>query len=130
MARDLLLAETVSSLHARLSSIALVAAMLMGGAAPVFASDLTDAACLSHHHDCSQAAQVKGCCCLEPGDSPDEATPAAVKTQIVQPVADDAMVLNSEPVVRPGLLRHARAMTIAPRSSPPDLITLFGALLL
>lgn len=115
-------------LRARLSSVALVAATLAASAAPLFAAP-ADPACLAHHHECSQTAQLKGCCCLESGDRSHEATPANGKTQIAQP-ATDAWLVSEPAVAPPRVLRHARALTKAPRSSPPDLITLFGAFLI
>ena len=117
-------------LRAPLSAIAIVAAMLVTGAAPLLASEPAQPACATHHHDCSQTAQMKGCCCIEQGDRSNEATPAAGKTQVAQPVADGTVVVTSAALALPGLLRHARALTTSPRSSPPDLITLFGTFLI
>lgn len=109
--------------------MALVSAMLVTGAAPVFAADQTRP-CATHHHDCSKTTQLKGCCCVERGDRSNEATPAAGKTQVPQPVADSTLVVDSATVAAPGLLRFARALDTSPRSSPPDLITLFGTFLI
>lgn len=116
-------------LRARLSAIAIVAAMLVTGAAPLFASEPAQP-CAAHHHDCSKAAQLKGCCCIEQGDRSNEATPAAGKTQIAQPIGDATAVVTSASLALPALLRHACALTTAPCSSPPDLITLFGTFLI
>ena len=116
-------------LRARLSAIAIVAAMLVTGAAPLFANGPTHRACLAHHHDCTKAARLSGCCGMDQGDRADEATPAMGKAQIAQPVVG-TMVVASAPPVLPDLLRHERAWTTAPRSSPPDLITLFGTFLI
>jgi hypothetical protein len=116
--------------RARLSAIALVTAMLVAGAAPLFAAEPAHAACLAHHHDCSNTAQLKGCCCIEPGDRSDNATPAAGKTQIAQPVADGTMLATTATPAPRVLLRLSRASSTAPRSSPPDLITLFGTFLI
>ena len=66
---------------------------------------------------------------MDQGDRSDEATPATGKAQIAQPVVG-TMVVASVPPMLAGLLRHARAWTTAPRSSPPDLITLFGTFLI
>lgn len=118
----------VSSLRARLSAIAIVAAMLVAGGAPLFANEPAHRACSAHHHDCSQTARL--CCCVERGDRSDEATPAAGKTQVASPVADGTMVVTGALLALPGLLRHACALTTVPRSSPPDLITLFGSFLI
>lgn len=115
-------------LRARLSAIAIVAA-LVTGAAPLMGNPSVHRVCLTEHHDCG-TAQLKGRCCLEPGDRSDDATPAAGKTQIAQPVADGTVAVSSAPFALPDLLRPARALTTAPRSSPPDLITLFGAFLI
>jgi hypothetical protein len=116
--------------RARLSAIAIVAAMLVGGAAPLFASEPAQPACATHHHDCNKTAQLKGCCCIEPGDRSNEATPAGGKTQVAQPVADGTMVVAGAALALPGLLRHARTLRASPRSSPPDLVTLFGTFLI
>ena len=105
-------------------------AMLVAGAAPLFGSEPGHPACLAHHHDCGKAAQLKGCCYIEQGDRSNEATPAAGKTQIAQPIADATAVVPSAALAMPGLLQHARALTTSPRSSPPDLITLFGTFLI
>ena len=119
----------VNSLRVRLSAMALVSAMLVTGAAPLFASEPAQP-CATHHHDCNTAAQLKGCCCIEQGDRSNEATPAGGKTQVAQPVADSTVVVTSAALALPGLLRHARALTTCPRSSPPDLVTLFGTFLI
>ena len=117
------------TLRVRFSAMALVSAMLLTGAAPVFAADQTPP-CATHHHDCTQTAQLKGCCCVERGDRSNEATPAAGKTQVDQSVTDGTAVVISGALALPGLLRHARALTTCPRSSPPDLVTLFGTFLI
>ena len=114
-------------LRARLSAIVIAATMLLTGAAPLLAND---PACLTHQHDCSETAHLRSHCCLEVGGGPNEATPPASKTEIAQPVADGTMVITNAPIVPSGLLQHARALATAPRSSPPDLITLFGTFLL
>ena len=118
----------MTTLRVRFSAMALVSAMLLTGAAPVFASE-TAQPCAAHHHDCNKAAQLKGCCCIERGDGSNEATPAGGNTQIAEPIAD-AAVVQSASLHLPALLLHARAWTTAPRSSPPDLITLFGTFLI
>ena len=122
--------SAVTPLQARLSAIAIVAAMLVTGVAPLFANELAHHACLAHHHDCSKVARLKACCAAEQGDRSEEATPAAGKTQVAQPVADRTMVVTSATLGLPGLLRHARAWTTAPPSSAPDLVTLFGTFLI
>ena len=119
----------VIPLRARLSAIAIVATMLVTGAAPLFANEPSHRACLAHHHDRCKMARLNACC-AEQGDRSDQATPASGKTQIAQPVADGTMVVTSATLARPSLLRHARAWTTAPRSSPPDLVTLFGTFLI
>jgi hypothetical protein len=115
--------------RARLSGIAIVAAMLVTAAAPLLACEPAPP-CAAHHHDCSKTAQLKDRCCIDQGDRSNEATPAAGKTQIAQPIADATAVLTSASLALPALLRHAYALTTAPCSSPPDLITLFGTLLI
>jgi hypothetical protein len=65
---------------------------------------------------------------MDQGDRSNEAPPATGKAQIAQPVVS-TIVIASAPPMLPGLLRHARAWTTA-RSSPPDLITLFGTFLI
>lgn len=117
-------------LRARLSSTAIVAAMLVTGVAPLFANEPAHRACLAPHHDCSKMARLKACCGAEQGDRSDQATPAAGKTQIAQPVAHSTMDVTSATLALPGLLRHARAWTTASCSSPPDLVTLFGTFLI
>jgi hypothetical protein len=107
-------------------SVIVVAAMLMTGVTPLLAIDL---ACLADHHDCSKA-RLTGGCCVEQGGRANQATPAASKTDIAQQVAGGTIVVSGVPPVSSGLLLHARALITAPRSSPPDLITLFGTLLL
>ena len=109
--------------------MAIVAAMLVTGAAPLFANGSAHRACLAHHHDCTKAARLSGCCGMDQGDRSDEATPATGKAQIAQPVVG-TMAVISTPLVVPDLLGHARALTTSPRSSPPDLITLFGTFLI
>ena len=66
---------------------------------------------------------------MDQGDRSDEATPATGKAQIAQPVVG-TMAVASAPLVVPDLLGRARALTTSPRSSPPDLVTLFGAFLI
>jgi hypothetical protein len=61
--------------------------------------------CLAHHHDCS-------------------------KTQVAEPVAEDTTVVSCVRLIMPDLFQHARALSTAPRSSLPDLITLFGTFLI
>jgi hypothetical protein len=103
--------------------------MLVAGAAPLLANGSAHRACLAHHHDCSQTARLIGCCGMDQGDRSDEATPATGKAQIAQPVAG-TMAVTSAPLAVPELLRHACALTTSPRSSPSDLITLFGTFLI
>jgi hypothetical protein len=120
----------VTTLRARLSAIAIVTAMLVMGAAPLFASEPGEPACATHHHDCSKTAQLRGCCCIDQGERLSEAVPAPGKTQITQPIADATVVVTIAPLAMPGLPRHAYALTSSPRSAPPDLITLFGTFLI
>jgi hypothetical protein len=117
----------VIRLRGRLSAIAIVAAMLVTGAAPLFASELAQP-CAAHHQDCSKATQWK-CCCLEHGDPSNDATPAQAKTEIAQPIAATVAVTSAS-LALPGLLRYACVLTTVARSSPPDLITLFGTFLI
>lgn len=119
----------MTTLRVRLSAMALVSAMLLAGAAPVFASEPAQP-CTTHHHDCSKSAQLKGCCCVDQGDRSNEATPAGGKTQLAQPVADASVVVTSPRLTLPDLLRHALVLTTSPRSSPPDLVTLLGTFLI
>ena len=109
--------------------MALVSAMLLTGAASMFAAAQTPP-CPTLHHDCTQTTQLKGCCCIEQGDRSNEATPAVGKTQVAQPVADGSMVVTSPRLALPELLRHALVLTTSPRSAPPDLVTLFGTFLI
>jgi hypothetical protein len=67
---------------------------------------------------------------MVPVDGSDETTPAAGKTQLAQPVADGTLGVTSAPLALPAALRHACALTTAPRPSLPDLITLFGTFLI
>jgi hypothetical protein len=127
-ARDVLRDTVVTGLRVRLSAFAVMAAMLVTGAAPLFANAPAHRACLAHQHDCSQTARL--CCCVESGNGSNEVTPAAGKTQVAQPVADGTMGVTIVTLTLPGLPRHACALTAAPRSSPPDLITLFGTFLI
>jgi hypothetical protein len=120
----------VTPLRARLSAIAIVAAMLVRGAAPLFANGPSHRACLAHHHDCSKIARLNGCCSVEQSDHSNDVTPPAGKTQVDQPVADGCVVVTSAPLAVPGLLFYGRAWTTSARSSPPDLITLFGTFLI
>ena len=106
-----------------------MAAMLVTSAAPLLACEPAQP-CAAHHHDCGKTAQLKDDCCIDQGNRSNEATPAAGKTQIAQPIADAAAVLTSASLALPALLRHACAQTTAPCSSPPDLITLFGTFLI
>jgi hypothetical protein len=119
----------VNPFRARLSTIAIVAAMLLAGAAPLFASEPAQP-CAAHHHDCSKTAQLKGCCCIEQGDRSNEATPAPGKTQIAQTIADATAVVTSASLALPALLHCSCALTTKPCSSLPDLITLFGSFLI
>jgi hypothetical protein len=109
--------------------MAIVAAMLVAGAAPLLANGSAHRECPAHHHDCTKAARLSGCCGMDQGDRSDEATPATGRAQVAQPVAG-AMAVTSPPLAVPDLLGHARALTTSPRSSPPDLITLFGTFLI
>jgi hypothetical protein len=102
--------------------------MLVAGAAPLLANGSAHPACLAHHHDCNTTTQWK-CCCLEQGDRSNDATPAPAKTEIAQPIAA-AFAVTSASLDLPVLLRHACVLTTVARSSPPDLITLFGAFLI
>lgn len=119
----------MTPLRARLSAMSIVAAMLVTGAAPLFANGSAHRACLAHHHDCTKAARLSGCCGRDQGDRSNEATPATGKAQVAQPVAG-TMAVTSVPLPVPDLLRRARALTTSPRSSPPDLVTLFGTFLI
>ena len=107
----------------------MVAAMLVAGAAPLLANGSAHRACLAHHHDCTKAARVSGCCGMDQGDRSDEATPAPGKAQVAQPVAG-TMAVTSAPLAVADLLRHACALTTSPPSAPLDLITLFGTFLI
>ena len=115
--------------RSRLSAIAIVAAMLVTGAAPALANGSAHRACLAHQHDCTKTARLSDCCRMDQGDRSDEATPATGKAQVAQPVAG-TMDGTSAPLAVPNLLGHARALTTSPGSSPPDLITLFGTFLI
>jgi hypothetical protein len=117
----------VIRLRGRLSAIAIVAAILVAGAAPLLANGSAHPACVAHHHDCSTTTQWK-CCCLEQGDRSNDATPAPAKTEIAQPIAATVAVTSAS-LDLPALL-HACVLTTVARSSPPDLITLFGAFLI
>jgi hypothetical protein len=66
---------------------------------------------------------------MDQGDRSDEATPATGKAQIALPAAG-MMATASVALVVPDLLGHARTLTTSPRSSPPDLVTLFGTFLI
>lgn len=109
--------------------MAIVATMLVTGAAPLLANGSAHRACLTQHHDCTNAARLSGCCGMGQGDRSNEATPATGKAQAAQPVAG-TMAATSAPPAVPDLLGHALALTTSPRSSPPDLITLFGTFLI
>jgi hypothetical protein len=122
--------DIVRSIRARLTAIAIVAAVLTTGAGSLFANGMVHHACLAHHHDCSTTARLTGCCGLEQGDRSNEAIPTTGKTQVAQPVADGTIVVRCAQLTEPDLLRHARAFSTAPRSSLPDLITLFGTFLI
>jgi len=119
----------VIRLRTRLSAMAIVAAMLVAGAAPLLANGPAHRACLADHHDCTKAARLSGCCGMGQSDRSDEATPPTGKAHVAQPVAG-TMAAISVPLAVPDLLGHARALTTSPRSSPPDLITLFGTFLI
>jgi hypothetical protein len=116
--------------RARLTGIAIVAAVLVTSAAPLFANARAHRACVAYHHDCSKIARLNGCCSVEQGDRSTYATPPAGKTHVDQPVADGSVAVTSAPLAVPGLLLYARAWTTSARSSPPDLITLFGTFLI
>ena len=106
--------------------MAILVAMLAAASAPLLANQ--QPACATRHEACAKTTQLKDCCCLGKGDPSEHATPAAAKTQITQPVAD--VTAASTRVPMPGWLRDARAVTATARSSPPDLITLFGTFLI
>jgi hypothetical protein len=112
----------------RLLVIAIVAAMLVSLGAPLCANALAHRV-MANQHDCAKTTEVKAGCCLEQGDCTDEATPATGKTQVAQPVADATRV-TSPPAALSRLLRYVSAATTALRSSPPDLVTLFGTFLI
>ena len=117
------------STHVRLTAIAIVAELLTAGAGLLFATGVHHA-CLTHHHDCGTTTRLTGCCGLERGDRSDEAIPTTSKAQVAQPVADGAMAVRCAHLIVPDLVGHARALPTTPRSSPPDLITLFGTFLI
>jgi hypothetical protein len=121
--------DIVGSIRVRLTVIAIVAAFLNAGAGSLFANDV-HRACLAHHHDCNTTARLTGCCGLEQGDRSNEAIPTTSKTQVAQLVADDTIVVGCAQLIVPDLLRHARALSTAPRSALPDLIALFGTFLI
>jgi hypothetical protein len=104
--------------------------MLVTGSASLFANGQGQRACLAHHHDCSNTARLTGCCGIEPGDRSHQAMPPAGTTQLLQPVAECTEMVIDASLGRPGLFRHGRASTSSPRSSPPDLITLFSTFLI
>jgi hypothetical protein len=120
----------VSTIRARLSAIGIVATMLLMVAVPLFAGEMGHPVCLTKQHDCGDTAQLKSCCCLLDRDRSDDATPATEKTQIAPPIADGTLVVIG--VLRPqfDLFCHACTLVWAPRSSPPDLIKLFGTFLI
>ena len=122
--------DMVRSASVRLTAIAIVSAMLTTGAGSLFAIGMVHHACLAHHHDCSTTARLTGCCSLEQGDRSNEAIPTTSKAQVAQPLAEDTTVASCVRLVVPDLLQHARALSGTPRSSPPDLITLFGTFLI
>ena len=68
--------------------------MLFTAAAPVLASVQTPP-CPTNHHECTQTTLLKGCCCIEQGDSSNEATQAGGKTEVAQPVDDGTLVVTS-----------------------------------
>jgi hypothetical protein len=119
----------VSTRRARLSAIGIIAVMLLAVATPLVATESGHRVCLAKHHDCGQTLRVNTCCRMEPGDRSDDATPAAAKTQIAQPVSHGTMVLISAPLAAPDPIRLG-GVSSPPRSSPPDLITLFGTFLI
>ena len=121
--------SVVTSFRTRLSAITLAGVMLFTAAASVFASGQTPP-CPTHHHECTQTTQLRGCCCIEQGDRSNEATQAGGKTQVAQPVDDGSLIVTSPYHTLPDLLRHALVLTTSPRSSPPDLVTLFGTFLI
>ena len=104
--------------------------MLVSGAVPLIASLLAAPVCVGHNEDCVKTAHLKGCCGGEQGDPHDGATPPAGKTLVAQPVAEAIIGVTGAPLVAPGLLRSPIRLTTASSSSPPDLITLFGAFLI
>jgi len=115
----------------RLPAVATVAAILVSLGAPLCANAPLHRVCAANQHVCgNKTTELKARCCLEPSSRPDDATPATGKTRVAQPVADGTIVVSSAPPALPGLLRHARALTTAPRSSPPDLVTLFRTFLI
>jgi hypothetical protein len=129
LAQDLLVRIiVVIPLRARLSSIAIVAAMLVAAAAPLLANGSPHGACPTNHDDCSKTTQWKACC-FEQGDRSNDATPAPAKTEIAQPIAATVAVARASYAIA-GVLRHACVVTTVARSSPPDLITLFGTFLI
>ena len=119
----------MTALRARLLATAIVAAMLVTGAAPLLANAPAHRACLAHHHDCTKAARLGDCCGMGQGDHSNEATPATGRAQVAQPVLG-TIAVTSIPLAVLDLLGHPRALTTFPRSSPPDLITLFGTFLI
>jgi hypothetical protein len=119
----------VIHVRTRLSAIAIVAVMLIAGAAPLFANEAAHRPCLAHHRDCTKSTRLTGCCDFGQGDRSNEVTPATGKARIDQTVVG-AMAVASPLLALPDLLRRARALTTSPRSSPPDLITLFRTFLI
>ena len=118
------------SFRVRLTAIAIAAAVLTAGAGSLFTTGMVHHPCLAHHHDCSTTARLTGCCGLEQGDRSNEAIPTTSKTQVAQPIAEDSTVVSCVRLIVPDLFQHARALSTAPRSSLPDLITLFGTFLI
>ncbi len=106
-----------------------MAAMLFAVATPLIAAESVHRACLAKHHDCGHTLVVKTCCRVEPGDRSDDATPAAAKTRIAQPVSDGTIAVISVPLAACDAIRLERVSS-PPRSTSPDLITLFGTFLI
>ncbi len=124
------LPRTVTSARRKLSTLALLATMLAGFAAPMVAAEPSAGACAARKHDCGRTVQLKPCCC---GPQSDSATPSGPIVSALRMLADDTPVSLAPAALvtdAPAHVAIVRVESSPPRTSATDLPTLFAALLI
>lgn len=118
----------MTGLAKRLSTLAIVFAMIATASGPTFAQN-RHPTCEAKQHDCGQPAKISSCCCGDLGTPIDTGIPAQSRIDVTGGVASVPLPAQFE---QPTL---ATSATITIQSSPPrlallDLTTLFACLLI